>query len=363
MKAPALVRKLLVIRFSALGDVAMTVPVVTALGKAHPDMEITVLSSVAAEAIYKALLPPCSNIRVRGVRVKKDYKGIAGLNRLYAELKKEKYDAVADLHNVLRTQWLSLRFRISGVPVAVIDKGRDEKRKLVKHQTRRQLPTSFERYYRTIRRLGIDFDLRYTADVRACREKGIRLLDRWSTEAENSFRESAEGNIYVGVAPFSQHKGKIYPLEQMEKVIEGLLAEDERIRLLLFGSPAEKDVLDEWQKRHPRTTNCAGRGSLTDDICLMAVMRVMISMDSANMHLASLVGTPVVSIWGATHPLAGFLGWGQKSENTVQLDLPCRPCSIFGNKPCRFGTYACMRQLPPESIVQRVRAVLATDIQ
>lgn len=358
MKRQKAVRKLLVMRFSALGDIAMTFPVVTALGHAHPEMEITVLSSTPAAAIYKALLPPNSNIRVKSVHIKKDYKGIAGLNRLYSELKKENFDAVADLHNVLRTQWLSLRFRLSGVPVAVIDKGRKEKRKLVKHQICRQLPTSFERYYRTIRQLGIEFALQYDLNISACRQKGQQALTRLFPEVGNRAQSGNEEAIYIGIAPFSQHKGKIYPLEQMEKVIDKLLEIDERVCLLLFGSPSEKEQLEMWQNRHKRTINCAGMGSLTDDIHLMSVMRAMISMDSANMHLASLVGTPVISVWGATHPFAGFLGWEQKSENAVQLNLPCRPCSIFGNKPCRFGTYACMRQLPPENIVQRVMATV-----
>lgn len=358
MKSKKTVRKLLIMRFSALGDIAMTVPVVTALAHAYPEMEITVLSSTAATAIYKALLPPDSNIRVRGVRIKKDYKGIAGLNRLFSELRKEKFDAVADLHNVLRTQWLSLRFRLSGIPVAVIDKGRNEKKKLVKHRIWRQLPTSFERYYRTIGKLGIDFALNYNPDIRSCRAAGLQLLEKLTANSVKQEHRECEEPVFVGMAPFSQHKGKIYPPELMEKAIDLLLAKDDRIHLLLFGGPEEKEQLDEWQQRHARTINCAGWGSLADDICLMSVMQAVVSMDSANMHLASLVGTPVISVWGATHTFAGFLGWGQKNENAVQLDLSCRPCSIFGNKPCRFGTYACMQQLPPESIVERVMKVI-----
>ena len=86
----------------------------------------------------------------------------------------------------------------------------------------------------------------------------------------------------------------------------------------------------------------------------MSYIDVMVSMDSANMHLASLVGTTVVSVWGATHPYAGFMGWNQKEENAVQVTLPCRPCSIFGNKPCRRGDYACLRQIEPSDIIQKI---------
>ena len=86
----------------------------------------------------------------------------------------------------------------------------------------------------------------------------------------------------------------------------------------------------------------------------MQHLDVMVSMDSANMHLASLVATPVVSVWGATHPYAGFMGWNQKMDNAVQLNMRCRPCSIFGNKPCQRGDYACLTAIKPDVIINKV---------
>ena len=90
----------------------------------------------------------------------------------------------------------------------------------------------------------------------------------------------------------------------------------------------------------------------------MSHLDAMVSMDSANMHMASLVNCPVVSIWGATHPYAGFVGWGQKEENFVQLDMPCRPCSIYGSKPCLRGDYACLSGIAPEVIADKVENLL-----
>lgn len=93
-------------------------------------------------------------------------------------------------------------------------------------------------------------------------------------------------------------------------------------------------------KRHNYCTVVPGLlHGLREELILMSNLDVMVSMDSANMHLASLTGTPVVSVWGATHPYAGFLGCNQKEENAVQVSMPCRPCSIFGNKPCQRGDY------------------------
>ena len=87
-------------------------------------------------------------------------------------------------------------------------------------------------------------------------------------------------------------------------------------------------------------------------------MDTLISMDSANMHLASLFGVPVISVWGATHPFAGFYGWAQPADNAVQIDLYCRPCSVFGNKPCYRGDHACMQQLPEEKIMEKVMNII-----
>jgi ADP-heptose:LPS heptosyltransferase len=99
---------------------------------------------------------------------------------------------------------------------------------------------------------------------------------------------------------------------------------------------------------------------MSQELILMSHLDVMLSMDSANMHLASLTGIPVVSIWGATHPYAGFMGWNQTKDNAIQADLDCRPCSIFGQKPCKRGDYACMTMIKPETVVEKVNTLLQT---
>ena len=94
------------------------------------------------------------------------------------------------------------------------------------------------------------------------------------------------------------------------------------------------------------------------ELSIMSQLDVMLSMDSANMHLASLVNTPVISIWGATHPYAGFMGWRQDKSNTVEIELPCRPCSIFGNKPCWRKDYACLYEITPEMIIEKIKLLI-----
>jgi ADP-heptose:LPS heptosyltransferase len=163
---------------------------------------------------------------------------------------------------------------------------------------------------------------------------------------------------WLGIAPFAMHKGKIYPLELQETVIKHF-AGDSGVKIFIFGGgKSEKDIIDCWASVYPSVVSMVGKLSMSDELILMSKLDVMYSMDSANMHLASLVGTPVVSLWGATHPYAGFMGWNQSVENAVQVDLFCRPCSIYGQKPCYRHDYACLNQITPESIIKRIENLL-----
>lgn len=351
--------RLLVIRFSALGDIAMTVPVVESLRRAHPEVEVTVLTSGAGAAVYGAV----SDVRVRAVHFRQDaYRGVEGLQRLYRELRDEGYDAVADLHNVLRTRFLRMRFHLSGTRVEKVRKGRAEKYALT-HHTRpsRPLQPMTERYRDVFRRLGLDFEVAWQSPLRLTLPALGTVLPGGGGMAATG-TQSCEAVWSVGIAPFAQHRGKIYPIERMERVVHGLLEADPRVRIYLLGSADERVRMAAWEQDAAaaggRVTNLAGRGTLQDDIRLMARLGCVVSMDSANMHLASLAGTPVVSVWGATHPYAGFLGYGQSDAGIVQLPLACRPCSIYGKKACRYGDYRCLTGIEPDIIVKRVLQTL-----
>jgi ADP-heptose:LPS heptosyltransferase len=198
------------------------------------------------------------------------------------------------------------------------------------------LKSSLERYQKVFEDLGYDASLDFTS-----------LFDSKDQKDE----------IRIGVAPFAKHQGKIYPFEQMGEVIR-LLAGKPNTRIFLFGGKEESELLDKWSKKHKQVESVAGQLPFSDELLLMNNLDVMVSMDSANMHLASLVQTPVVSIWGSTHPYAGFYGFNQNPENAVQVDMECRPCSIFGNKSCLRGDYACMKQITPEMIVEKVEKYL-----
>ena len=97
---------------------------------------------------------------------------------------------------------------------------------------------------------------------------------------------------------------------------------------------------------------------LAEERDLIANLDCVVSMDSLVMHLAALTATPVVSVWGATHPSLGFLGYGTPPEGVLQANLACRPCSVFGKKPCKWGDYRCLRAITPQMIARRVDTML-----
>lgn len=343
---------ILVIRFSAMGDVAMTVPAVYALAKSYPHVRVTVLSRPFARAFFEGLAP---NVGFMAADVKGEYRGLHGLNVLYRRLVAKHFTAVADLHDVLRTKYIRLRFNLSAYRVEHIDKHREGKRALcrTKNKVKEQQPTSFDNYFEVFERLGYPV----AREFRSLFGEGRGDLSLLPP----AIGEKQAGQPWIGIAPFAAHAGKVYPPERMERVIELLAERHPQARLFLFGGgKAEKEQLDAWCQRFPACTNASALlGSLTGELTLMSHLDVMVSMDSANMHLASLVATPVVSVWGATHPFAGFMGWRQREENAVQVELDCRPCSIYGNRPCRRGDFACMTLIQPLTIVERVENVIA----
>lgn len=313
-------KKLLIIRFSALGDVAMLAPVVRATAEQHPELEITVLSQQRMADLF-ALMP--ANVRFAGVDVKKQ-----SLREIVEQL--GSFDYVADAHGVWRSWYIGWRMRLRGARVRTIRKGRFAKWLLTHGFIHKPLTHTSERYAKVI--------------LDSC----LPAVDQLLTTVRPLPSSKKEG---IGMAPFAAHRGKVYPPERMERVVALLSERGEKI--VLFGSKEEQEILGAWAQKYPNVESVAGQKSLGEELEIIRGLRVMVSMDSANMHLASLVGTRVVSIWGATHPNAGFMGIGQSENDCIQRELKCRPCSVYGNKRCKFGDYRCL-DIQPEEIVAKV---------
>lgn len=338
---------ILIIRFSALGDVAMTVPIIYALSKEYPALRITMLSQPFARPLFEELAP---NVNFMEADIKEEYKGIKGLNALYRRLAAKHFTAVADLHNVLRSSYLRMRFNFDQNHVAHVNKHHELRLKLTakRHKVLQPIPTSFDNYKEVFAALGYPI---HRLDFKSIFPTGQGPL----RELPAAIGEKKDFQQWIGIAPFAAHEGKAYPLYKMREVIDLIIKKHPSARIFIFGGKKEKEQMAELVSDNKNCTIVSNYlTNLHEELILMSHLDVMVSMDSANMHLASLVNTPVVSVWGATHPYAGFMGWNQKEDNAVQVALPCRPCSIFGNKPCRRGDYACLYNITPEMIAERI---------
>ena len=339
-------RKLLVFRFSSLGDVAMTVPVIKLLLHQHQELRITMVSNYFFAPLFKDI----DRLIFFSADLKGKHKGVKGLHKLYKELKAgASFDAIADLHNVLRTKILRSFFSFSGKRLAVIDKGRKEKKELTRKKNKilRPLKSTFERYADVFQSLGLPVVLNTSEGIKT---KSV-IADPHLHQLKTT------GKYIIGLAPFAQYAEKTYPQEKMKEVVRMVLQHSNHI--FLFGGADEKEILQQWEEEFTEVTSMAGKMNFEKELELISQLDVMISMDSANMHLASLYGVPVVSIWGATHPYAGFYGWGQAPGNAVQVELYCRPCSVFGNKPGYRGDLLCLHSISPVLIYEKVMNNLA----
>ena len=324
-----------------MGDVAMTVPVIKNVLEQNPELQITVVSNSFLEPLFEDI----ERCQFYPAYLKGQHKGFFGMFRLFRALKNlANFDAVVDLHSVLRTHLLSAFFKLKGVTIASLDKGRTEKKELTRRDQKVfiSLTSMHDRYASVFREIGFPVLLDHARPTHFKKQIPIALQAVFSS-----------GKKVIGVAPFAQYEEKMYPIEKMKKVVGQLTAANYTV-LLFGGGELESAILQQWEKDIFSAFSVAGKYCFKDELAIISNLDQMVSMDSANMHLASLFNVPVVSIWGATHPYAGFNGWGQPDKSIVQLDLACRPCSVFGNKACYRGDHACMHWIGEELIVQKI---------
>lgn len=309
-------KHILVLRFSAMGDVAMTVPVLRALTAQHPELKITVVT----RTFFKPFFQDLEHVNVYEADLKDKHKGVLGLYKLSKELKALKFDAVADLHNVLRSKILKLFF--FGKKVVQLDKGRAEKKALTSGQLFQQLKTTHQRYADVFETLGYSVDLSQPTFP-----KPKPLFENLNRFISNKDLKT------IGIAPFAAHQSKMYPLEQMEEVISKL---SKTYNVILFGGGTKEiEILNQFETNYINVKSIAGKLNLEDEIVIISNLDLMLAMDSGNAHMAAMLGKKVITIWGVTHPFAGFAPFNQPNDFALTANrkqFPLIPTSIYGNK-------------------------------
>jgi ADP-heptose:LPS heptosyltransferase len=315
--------------------------------KQYPDAELILLTRPAFKPFFNSV----GGLRLFSADLKKRHKGLLGILRLYRDIiREEEIDAVIDLHNVLRSKILRLIFRLSGVPVSVIDKGRKEKRNLISGKEKKQLKHSVNRYSEVFERAG--FPIKPSEDI--CIIPSPEALKVADSMIDNGVE------LNIGVAPYAKHKLKMWPEENMLTLL-GLISEKHKCRFWLFGGVEDSEKLASFQNKIPGSINIIGKLKLDEELALMSRLDFMIAMDSSNMHMAALTGAKVISIWGGTDPLSGFGAWMQPKEHFVSIptdQLTCRPCTTYGKGDCKRGDFACMVWLTPEVVFEKISKII-----
>lgn len=343
-----MMKHLLITRFSAMGDVAMTVPVIRALIAQHPDVRVT----VASRPFFKPFFDSIPHVDFFPIDVNDKHKGITGLYRLSNELKALNIDTFADFHNVLRTKILGFFLKLKGVKTATTDKGRTEKKALVKweHKTITPVKSMHERHIDTLKKLGLTVDLSKVS------------FPKKTTLSQNLIKITGnKTQQWIGIAPFAQYETKMYPQDLMQKVVQNL-GNNPDYQVFLFGGKNEIEELNKLKNNNSKIKIITGNLNFEEELQLISHLDVMLSMDSGNGHIAAMYGVPVVTLWGQTHPFAGFVPFNQPLSNSITPDLtkyPYLPTSIYGNKSAP-NYEDCMRDILPEKVVQKINEVLNT---
>lgn len=339
-------------RFSAMGDVALLTPALVAVCAEYPKVQITLVT----RGNYAPFFYNIPNLNVIGINLKK-YRGLLGLYKLYKELKiLGPFHSILDMHGSLRSRVLSFFFRLNGLPVYRIVKGRREKLMQVRRYRKvlKPLPHTVERYMNVFRRAGFDAPFRGGPWINVDGDAKI-----YAKEYFRSIGLDKKKGLWIGFAPFAGKKLKEWPFEKCEKLIPLILEEYPDSKIFLFGSREEAPILNKLQKGNDRVfIVTGGKLGIRGELGIIEKLDIMIGMDSSNVHIAALMKIPVIGIYGTTHPYSGFAPFGQEDTGVLQVDLPCRPCSIYGNNTCYRKDFACMEMIDPHDVIRRMKNLL-----
>lgn len=337
-----------------MGDVVLLVPVLRSLLATYPEVEVT----VATRPKFASFFSGIEGVKVFTADVDTTYKGLSGLYRLFQELHKQKFELVIDEHDHLRTKVLRTFFFLGGVSVQTFRKGRADKKKFTRKENKitTPLPHTVERYHNALTKAGFDFKLTTGPHLQPSIEI-VKEVQEWLLQQQLSKKEK-----WIGIAPFAMHRSKIWPLENYNPLLHTLLSATSYRFFLFGGGKKEIEFFNTLKEAFPeQVTVAAGVLKLHQELALMQHLDLMLCVDSSNMHLATLTGTPLLSIWGGTHPSVGFGPFQRDKESILQIseqDLPCRPCSVYGKETCHRGDFACMVNITVTAVAARIEGML-----
>jgi heptosyltransferase-2 len=316
--------RILVVRFSSIGDVILTTPLLRALRRRHPGARITFVTKRATAPLVEGN-PAVDRVVALGPG--------ESVGALASRLRDETYTDGLDLHGSLRSRLLRWRiparwhgYSKRALPRwALIHLHRDWYRALT--------PTA-ERYFEAARELDVRPDGAPPEVI--VPEAALEAMDRWRGRAELPYP-------YVALAPGAAHLTKRWPLDRWEMLARGLARRG--VGVLALGGPDDGAAAESVARAAgPRGASAAGQTSLIETAALLARAAALVSGDTGVMHLATAVRTPVVALFGPTVRQFGFFPYSDRAV-VLERALPCRPCSAHGGTACPLGHHDCLRTI------------------
>ena len=324
---------------SAFGDVAMTVPVISILRNTHPEIKITLLTTKFFSTLYNQIP------EINFLYFEPKHKTLQGLFGLSRKINKINPDFIIDLHDVLRTKILRLFLINKFGHTAVVNKGRKEKKLLIRGIKSEPLKLMHRRYAETFEALNIKINIDDFSYY-----KKIKITN-------HNYAFSSNDKL-IGIAPFARHQCKEYSINNIINFIDSL---DKSWQILIFGAPGIEEqkiikLCNNKSNRHVISSDY----NLEQQMAIISNLDAMISMDSANGHIASLFGIDVITIWGATHPNSGYGPLNQPKENSIVPDLnkfPDLPVTIYGSN-CPADYVEAINTIKCERILERLNKII-----
>lgn len=310
--------KILVIRFSSIGDVVLTTPIVRCLKQQIPGATIHFITK-----------RKFSTILANNPNIDKLITIQSSINEVITDLKKEKYDWIIDLHKNVRT--LSLKQKLK-IPSRSFPKMNIEKWMLVKFKIDRMPKLHVvDRYFETVKHLGV------TNDLLPC---DFYISDNSTVNIEQEFGISSS---YITIAIGAQFATKRIPLEKLIEIIKPI---DKPI--ILTGGSMDSEMADKIIEEFPlkNIKSACGNFSLHQSASIVKQSNVILTNDTGMMHIASCFKIPTVSVWGNTVPSLGMYPYFPQKSDLFSMHgvtgLNCRPCSKIGFDKCPKGHFNCM---------------------
>lgn len=339
-------KKILVFQTAFIGDVVLALPVVQTLKLQYPDSEIDFVCIPSTSKLLEN--NPYINEKIIFDKRGSD-EGIKGMIKFSRKLKEKKYDLIISPHRSVRTSIIvklakpsrSIGFDISGISFLY-----DDKVEYVQYD------------HEIIRNLSLLKPLNILIDDIIKPE--LFPGNQESKKIDEVFLENGLSYLdkIVAVAPASVWFTKQYPKEKILKVI-GKLSED-NVKVVLIGGAKDVELKNYFDKNiHEGVTNLIGKLSLLESAELLKRCTLLLTNDSAPLHIANSMGTLTIALFGATIPQFGFYPYGERDFIFETNGLKCRPCSIHGGDKCPVKTFDCMNNIDELKVYYKIKEKLA----